>query len=186
MVCRAFACAFGVGVEAVYVQWTLLSHSLGRFLLAMTKSFCFFLLIKENGLLSNECLYHTEIKSLTLPSWKCLSSRRERERERKGKRQSSFFRAPYAPFLLYNIFSSRIVLLLLLRRNYKYLSINSLINGFTSAGFSSIGQCPTPFKTVNPAFAYFSYNFLPSSIFSHGSFSPHNINVGVAFSPWLT
>ena len=110
----------------------------------------------------------------------------ERERERKGKRQSSFFRAPYAPFLLYNIFSSRIVLLLLLRRNYKYLSINSLINGFTSAGFSSIGQCPTPFKTVNPAFAYFSYNFLPSSIFSHGSFSPHNINVGVAFSPWLT
>ena len=92
MVCRAFACAFGVGVEAVHVQWTLLSHSLGRFLLAMTKSFCFFLLIKENGLLSNECLYHTEIKSLTLPSWKCLSSRRERERERERDRVHFFVR----------------------------------------------------------------------------------------------
>ncbi len=90
MVCRASACAFAVGVEAVHVQWTLLSHSLGRFLLAMTKSFCFFLLIKENGLLSNECLYHTEIKSLTLPSWKCLSSRRERERE-KGKETEFIF-----------------------------------------------------------------------------------------------
>jgi len=92
MVCRASACAFAVGVEAVHVQWTLLSHSLthslGRFLLAMTKSFCFFLLIKENGLLSNECLYHTEIKSLTLPSWKCLSSRRERE---KGKETEFIF-----------------------------------------------------------------------------------------------
>ena len=105
MVCRAFACAFGVGVEAVYVQWTLLSHSLGRFLLAMTKSFCFFLLIKENGLLSNECLYHTEIKSLTLLSWKCLSKRREREKERERKRVH-FFVCYMRPLLLYNFLVS--------------------------------------------------------------------------------
>jgi len=73
-----------------------------------------------------------------------VETKRERERERKCSKSFGSFamRVPSSSLLFLQHFfrrrddDQRIHMI----NFYEYLSINSLINGFTSAGFSSIGQ----------------------------------------------